>query len=88
MGDGMEPVTFAGDGGDEEFVVLAETTFGGEDYLLVCDGDVEDEETTAYILHALGEKDGERIYEDVVDEKLLAVLPGIFEELMEDISLR
>lgn len=79
--------------GDEvtSFYCIEETTFEECTYLLVSDTDMSDDETSdmdeeanAYILKKIAEQDEDVVYEMVEDERVLAALSGIFNELLSD----
>ncbi|MCR5153936.1 MAG: DUF1292 domain-containing protein [Lachnospiraceae bacterium] len=80
-------ITLIGDNNEEvEFQVIEETKLGGVSYLLVSNGDDEEEE--ALILKDVSnETDTEAIYEIVDNEQELAAVAGIFSELVEDMDL-
>ncbi|MBR1628930.1 MAG: DUF1292 domain-containing protein [Lachnospiraceae bacterium] len=69
------------------FYVLEQTTLGGERYLLVSDKKPEEDEANAFIFCVKGDDGAELTYEEVEDEQLLSVLSGVFEELLEDVSI-
>lgn len=74
-------------GENVRFEVLEETSLNGETFLLVTDPKPS-EEALCYILRK-SKDDGEDLtYETVDDEKLLNVLSGIFEELLEDTEIK
>ena len=69
------------------FYVVEETKLNGVNYLLVTEGD-EDEDCDCYILKDMsGAEDTEALYEFVEDEDELEGLMKIFEELLEDVDL-
>lgn len=69
------------------FYVVEETKLNGVNYLLVTEGD-EDEDGDCYILKDMsGAEDTEALYEFVEDEDELEGLMKIFEELLEDVDL-
>ena len=69
------------------FYVVEETKLNGVNYLLVTEGD-EDEDSDCYILKDMsGAEDTEALYEFVEDEDELEGLMKIFEELLEDVDL-
>ena len=75
------------DGDTAVFHVLEETKINGNKYLLVLD-DIEDEEQEALILKEVESKAaGENAYEIVDDTRELNAVAGVFEELLEEISL-
>ena len=86
----MEQIRFLDTQTGEEtaFYVLEQTSLGGETFLLVTDLHPDDEEALAHILRVMGEDGADMTYEEVVDEETLGILSGIFEELLEDTSLR
>lgn len=69
------------------FAVLEETELNGQTFLLVTDPQPS-EEDLCYILRKCGEDGEDLTYETVDDEKLLNVLSGIFEELLEDTEIQ
>lgn len=82
----MEKINFAPDGqAPVELYVIEQTRLGGTDYLLVTDqaeGDAD-----ALILKDLSaEQDEEGLYEVVEDDKELAAIAAIFEDLLENID--
>lgn len=77
------------DGGETEFYVLEQTQLMGTNYYLVAPADEterDDEDLECYILKEYtDEKDSEYgMYEFVEDEKELAGLSVIFDELLEE----
>lgn len=85
---GMEKITLIPEDGERpvEFYVLEETTVGGRDYFLVTDA--ADGDGEALILKDMSEKeDAEALFTIVSDDDELDALAGIFEGLMEDVSL-
>ena len=69
------------------FYVVEETKLNGVNYLLVTEGD-EDEDGDWYMLKDMsGAEDTEALYEFVEDEDELEGLMKIFEELLEDVDL-
>lgn len=82
----MEKISFVPEGQEAvEFYVLEQTRLGGVDYLLVTDQ--EDGDAQALILKDLS-KDGdtEGIYEIVSEDKELAAVAAIFEDMLEDVA--
>lgn len=76
---------FTEDGEEVIFQVLEETKLNGVCYLLVTE-DENDED--AYILKDISmDEDEEAIYDMVEDEKELALIASIFEELLEDTEI-
>lgn len=85
---GMEKITLIPEDGERpvEFYVLEETTVGGRDYFLVTD--TPDGDGEALILKDMSEKeDAEALFVIVSDDDELDALAGIFEGMMEDVSL-
>ncbi len=75
------------DGDVAVFHVIEETKINGVKYLLVLD-EVEDEDEEALILKEVSNEDAEEAFYDIVDdEKELAAVAAIFEELLEDLEL-
>lgn len=85
----MEKIVFTPEGaeGDKvEFYVLEQTRIGGTDYILVTDAEEGDSE--ALILKDLsGDGEEEAVYAIVEDERELAAIAQVFQDMMEDISL-
>jgi len=82
----VEKISFVPEGQEAvEFYVLEQTRLGGVDYLLVTDQ--EDGDAQALILKDLS-KDGdtEGIYEIVSEDKELAAVAAIFEDMLEDVA--
>ena len=81
-------VNFTTEDGDVAvFHVIEETKINGVKYLLVFD-EVEEEEEEALILKEIPNEDAEEAFYDIVeDEKELAAVAAIFEELVEDLEL-
>ncbi|MBQ8189010.1 MAG: DUF1292 domain-containing protein [Lachnospiraceae bacterium] len=82
----MEKISFLLDGQDKvEFFVLEQTRLGGVNYLLVTDK--EEGDADALILKDTSkEGDAEGVYEIVSDDKELAVVAEIFEDMLEDVA--
>ena len=82
----MEKIRFVPDGQDAvEFYVLEQTRLGGVNYLLVTEQ--EEGDSDALILKDLSEDaDAEGIYEIVSDDKELAAVAEIFEDMLEDVA--
>ena len=83
----LEKITFQPEGEDPvEFFVLEQTRIGGFNYILVTDFEEGDGE--ALILKDLS-KDGEEesVYTIVSDDEELAAVAGVFENMMDDITL-
>lgn len=85
-----ETIKFITEDGDEVlFDVLEETKINGVRYLLVLDGIEDDEEESEALIlkDTSAETDEEAVYEIVDDDKELAAVAAIFDELLEDIDL-
>lgn len=82
----MEKISFVPEGQEPvEFYVLEQTRLGGVDYLLVTEQ--EDGDSDALILKDLSKDgDSEGIYEIVCDDKELAAVAEIFEDMLEDVA--
>lgn len=89
MSDNKNKIVFLGDDGEEIiFSVIEQTKVNGCNYLLVTDGDVEDEEADAYILKDVAsEASEESIYEMVEDDNELEAVGKIFGELLDDFDI-
>jgi len=75
------------DGGQVEFYVVEQTVLNAVTYLLVTEGDGDDD-AEAYVLKDVsGQNDTEAIYVLVEDEGELSAIGGIFKELMEDVDI-
>ncbi len=74
-------------GENVRFEIVEETVFRGETFLLVTIPEPEGEEENALILRVRQDNGEDLTYETVDDEKLLDVLSGIFEELLEDTEI-
>ena len=82
MSDNKSKIVFLGDDGEEIiFSVIEQTKVNGCNYLLVTDGDVEDEEADAYILKDVA------IYEMVEDDNELEAVGKVFSELLDDFDI-
>ena len=84
----METVTFiTADGTEAEFYVEEQTTLGGVDYLLVSDS--QEDDANALLLKDISPKDAEEAdYVIVEDDDEIESVLKIFEEIMEDVSIR
>ena len=84
----METVTFiTADGEEVEFCVEEQTTLGGVNYLLVSDSPEDD--ANALLLKDTSPKEAEEAeYVIVEDDAEIAAVLKIFEEIMEDTSIR
>lgn len=89
MSENKNKITFLGDDGEEiVFSVIEQTKVNGCNYLLVTDGDLEDEEADAYILKdTASEADAESIYEMVEDDNELEAVGRVFSELIDDFDI-
>ena len=83
----MEKIAFMIDGKEKvEFYVLEQTKLGGSQYILVTD--TQDGDGEALILKEISEPGlKESVYEIVEDDTELEAIAGVFENLLEDISL-
>ena len=84
----MEKITFASADSqeNEEFFVLEQTKLDGVSYILVTDSEEDDAE--CLILKDIStEEASESLYEIVDDDEELNVISGVFEELLEDVSI-
>lgn len=72
------------DGQEAYFNVLEEAKIGGVNYLLVTDGDYEED---AYIFVEIKDESGEIVYEMLEDEEQLAILLDYFNTIMDDVDL-
>ncbi len=81
-------VNFTTEDGDVAALrVIEETKINGIKYLLVVD-EIEGEEEEALILKEVSEETAEEACYDIVDdEKELAAVAAIFEELLDDLEL-
>ncbi|MBQ4293537.1 MAG: DUF1292 domain-containing protein [Lachnospiraceae bacterium] len=82
----MEKIEFLDPEGGEtlRFFVVEKTVLQGEEYLLVTEGETE-EDDTAYVLRKTGEEGPEEaLYEFVEDEKVLNAVAPLFSALLED----
>jgi hypothetical protein len=83
----QEKITFVPDGDEAvEFYVLEQTRIGGISYLLVTD--VEDGDGEALIMKDLS-ADGEEesVYDIVTDDEELEAVAGVFQSMLDDITL-
>ena len=82
----MDKITFNPDGeAPVDFYVLEQTKIGGVTYILVTDFEEGDGE--ALILKDLSEPDApESVFAIVDDEKELAAVAKVFEELLDDVE--
>ncbi|MCI8927927.1 MAG: DUF1292 domain-containing protein [Lachnospiraceae bacterium] len=83
----MEKIKFMLDTQESaEFYVLEQTKLGGSQYILVTD--TQDGDGEALILKEISEPGlKESVYEIVEDDTELEAIAGVFENLLEDISL-
>lgn len=83
----LEKITFNPDEGSPvDFYVLEQTRIGGFDYILVTDSEEGDGE--ALILKDISEDgEAEGVYAIVSDDGELAAVAGVFESMLEDITL-
>lgn len=87
MSEEYESIVFVDEEDNEvELTVLESTTVAGVRYLLVCDGDEEEEEAQAYIFKEEKEEGEEIVYAPVDNEEELNAVFKVFEQLVEDID--
>lgn len=71
-----------------EFVVIEQTRVNNVNYLLVTEGNEEDEEETAYILKDMSmPEDKEADYVILEDDDEIDSISRIFSELLDDIDI-
>ncbi len=75
------------DGEKVLFSVIEQTMIAGVNYLLVTDGDEEDEESAAYIMREVKDEDQQVVYEFVEDDHELSAISKVFGELLDDIDI-
>lgn len=73
------------DGTVESFFVMEQTVISGRSYLLVADS--TDDEAQCLILRERAVDADDACYEIVEDEKELAAVSGVFEELLDDTTI-
>lgn len=83
----MEKISFMTEEGAVEFAVLEETKIAGTTYLLVTDGEDDDEEASCYIMKEICTEAEDTVYEMVEDDAELEYIAKIFEELLEDTEI-
>lgn len=84
----QDKIMFTTEEGDQiPFYVIEQTMIAGNNYLLVTDGDEEEEESDAYIMREVTDEDDQIVYELIDDENELAAISKVFEELLEDIDI-
>ncbi len=84
----QDKILFTTEDGEEiPFSVIEQTTITGVNYLLVTDGEEEDEEADAYIMKEVTDEDNQLVYELVDDEQELKAISKVFEELLDDIDI-
>ena len=71
----------------EEFFVLAETQFLGNQYLLATDKGPEAKDGEAYVFMRTKEDGDDAVYEPVFEEEILRPVISVFEELLEDTGI-
>lgn len=72
------------DGQEVYFTVEEEAKIGGVNYLLVTDGNNEEE---AYIFVEIKDESGEIVYEMLEDEEQLTIILDYFNAIMDDVDL-
>lgn len=82
-------ITFVDEDGENiNFTVIEQTKVNGYNYLLVTDGEEEDEEADAYILKDIASADAtEAIYEMVEDENEIEAIGRVFRELIDEFDI-
>ena len=84
----QEKILFTTEDGEEiPFYVIEQTTIAGVNYLLVTDGDEEEEEADAYIMKEVTDEDNQLVYELVEEEQELKAISKVFVELLDDIDI-
>lgn len=80
-------IVFTAENGEQvTFYIVEQTKLNGINYLLVTEND--EDNTNAYIMKEISAKEGtEAVYDIVEDEKELAWIAQIFEELLEDVDI-
>ena len=80
----MEKILFTGENGEKvEFFVIEEAKLNGTNYLLVTESE-DDDEAMAYIMKQVAKNsDKDLTYEFVEDEKEIAAVAGLLEELLD-----
>lgn len=83
----LEKITFRPDGEEPvEFYVLEQTRIGGVNYILVTD--VEEGDGDALILKDLSEDgDEEGIFSIVSEDEEFSAVAGVFQNMLDDITL-
>lgn len=85
-----EKITFIDNETEEEveFTVIEQTRVNNVNYLLVSEGEKENEEEIVYILKDLSQDtDSEARYEIVEDDEEMEYVTKIFAELLEDVEI-
>lgn len=81
----MEKLEFATSDNDfQEFYVIEETILNNITYLLVSEKDPDSDDVDAFILKEISEQNGDVMYDLVEDERELAALSGVFNELLSE----
>lgn len=81
----MEKIEFITSDNDiQEFYVIEETVLNNITYLLVSEGNPDSDDVDAFILKEVSEQNGDVMYDLVEDERELAALSGIFNELLSE----
>ncbi len=84
----QDKILFTTEDGEEiPFYVIEQTMITGVNYLLVTDGDEDDEEADAYIMREVTDDDNQLVYELVEDDRELKAISKVFEELLEDVDI-
>lgn len=89
MEEKLERIEFEDEGGEKVlFDVIEQTMLAGVNYLLVTDGEEEnEEEAAAYIMREIKDEDEHKTYEMVEDDAQLEALSKVFSELLEDVDI-
>lgn len=73
------------DGSKVTFYVVEQTMIAGVNYLLVADE--QEEESEAYIMKEVMDRDDQVVYELVEDDHELSAITKVFAELLDDIDI-
>lgn len=85
----MQSINFITDEGVEiPFYIIEQTTLAGKNFLLVTDGDEDEEEAEVYIMQEINDQEDQTVYEFVEDEEQLEALSKVFAELLDDVDIQ
>ncbi len=85
----MQSINFITDEGEEiPFYIIEQTTLAGKNFLLVTDGDEDEEEAEVYIMQEINDQEDQTVYEFVEDEEQLEALSKVFAELLDDVDIQ